>query len=216
MHINEIVKVFENLGIKVEIDNEGKMSFFDKDSDVEMKAFYTQNPLPLLFNEDIKPLVSVAELVNKGGFISITSPMKHMRFSLKNPRINRIVKKNDIVLNSVEYSVKRENGIDNYKIQLDDMSRNANVQISSFSNSSKHTSVSIFDEGYMTFDLDGKYGEFDTEFVEEYDLSSSEMIEIFNSNKLIPIFANYYETLYPGMSMTTNAFSQKKNSNFHM
>lgn len=216
MHINEIVKVFESLGIKVEIDNEGKMKFFDKDIDVEMKAFYTQNPLPLLFNEDIKPLVSVAELVNKGGFISITSPMKHMRFSLKNPRINRIVEKNAIVLNSVEYSIKRENGIENYRVQLDDMSRNANIQISSFSDSSKHTSVSIFDEGYMTFDSDGKYGEFDTEFDEGYELSSAEMMEIFNSNNLISIFANYYETLYPGMAVTTNAISQKKNPNFHM
>lgn len=216
MHIKEIVEVFEMLGIKFEVDNEGKMKFFDKDIEVEMRAFYTENPLLLLPSEDIKPLVSVAELVNRGGFISITSPMKHMRFSLGNPRINRKRDNNSIVLDLVEYSVRRDNEIDNYVVKLDDTSRNPGIKINSYSDNGKHTNIGIYDEGYMTFDLDGKYGEFDTEFDEGYDLQSSEMMEIFNSNNLIPIFANYYGKLYPGLSKVTDAISQKKNQNFHI
>lgn len=216
MHIKEIVEVFEMLGIKLEVDNEGKMKFFDKDIGMEMRAFYTENPLLLIHTEDIKPLVSVDELVNRGGFVSITSPMKHMRFSLENPRINRKRDNNSIVLDSVEYSVRSNNGIDNYMVKLNDTPRNTGIKINSYSDNGKHTNVVIYDEGYMTFDLDGKYGEFDTEFDEGYDLKSSEMMEIFNSNDLISIFANYYGKLYPGLSKVTDGIIQKKNSNLHI
>ena len=215
MHINEIVELFASLGIKLEVDEEGKMKFFDNELDKEMTAFYTNNPSLFIPPEDIEPLIPVSELVKRGGMISVTSYIKHIKFSLDNPRVDRKKDDNSIVINSIEFSMRTGNKVDNYRVQLDDMSTKSGIQIYSYTNDGKHTNVGIYNEGYISFDADGKYGEFDTEFDERYDLNSSEMLEIFNSITLIQIFANYYGKLYPNLLEVTNRLVQKKNSNIH-
>ena len=216
MSINDIFEMIKQLGIAAKIDNNGNITFYDLENECVMEASYTRNPLPTVPTNEIKPLISVHD-ITLDTFYTLRSPKKIFSFCLGRPLIGKKVDEQSIMIENARYVVVTgEKTFDEYDIRFESTPRNNTMKISSNRGEGLYTEITIQDDEYMAFRNALGYGEFDREFDDEFELQSQQMIDIFDSNELISVFAGYYGKLYPQILKTIDTFNQKKQSRLHM
>lgn len=219
MHLKEIIETLENLGIKTRIDSNGNINFFDKDINEEMNSFYIDGYL--FTTEKMKPLQSIDEMLKNHRLFYIKSPMKHLSFSLSN-QINGKEEDKTIILDNVKFSVKTDKGFDYYNIEFNNFTVDySNVRVGLKSSDGKIVTFEvqdgngINDGGYISLHSGEDFATFIMGDGLRSDLEKTEIMEIFNSNKIAQIFVNYYGNIIPGFLEIIDEFSKQMNLQHH-
>ena len=207
MNIQNMIELFSRLGIQMLIDEKGKMTFFDIETNTQMKAFYTKNPLSILENDDMDYDVSL-DKVMKGGRIISKSSNHDLSFRLTNPIIDR-KKTDDVIIDYMEY-VTAENGV---VIEATTVSfksgRNSNVSIET-NNQQGYSKLVMFSDGQIMFSQEGKVGYYDEGYDAGYQLSEQEMKNILNSSSLANSVSDYYSPIFPKMKESIISASKSR------
>ena len=65
MNLDNIIKLFESLGITMVIDEKNRITFYDSETKEKMESIYTMSPLPILFAGDFDYEVTLDKLMRK-------------------------------------------------------------------------------------------------------------------------------------------------------
>ena len=207
MNLDNVIKLFESIGIMMVIDENNKMAFYDVETQEKMECFYTKSPLALLSNDEIDYDVSLDKLI-KGGRVSATSKQRTIKFGLTVPSINS-QRTNDVIISKMLFA-NTENGIVTNGCYTEFKSgRDPYVSVTTVDVNKNVYSTTMFSSGDVELKRNEEVGYFNDTFEEGYDLSKDDMINVLNNTYLLSNISNYYSPLFPKMK---NSIDKAKHS----
>lgn len=194
MNSNDTIKLLEQLGIRTENTGD-KVKFYDIDTDILMEIY------------EIKKKEMPKSKLEEPNFFTLYSPLIHkmVRIHYSKPIIN-VPEKDSLVVTRAH--ICDENG--EYIVDLDSSrSINGHIHFCSYSEDLlSNTDLKIYKDNRISFDVFGKYGCFDNEFDEGYELTNEEILDSL-TNKNLELFLDYYKKLYPEFKKTVETAKEK-------
>ena len=208
MNLDNIIKLFESMGITMVIDENNRIAFYDSETKEKMESFYTMNPLPFLSNDDIDHEVTLDKLM-KGGRVKTASKNRTLRFELTTPVINR-QRTNNIIISEMDFA-NAENGIVTNGCHVEfEEGRDPFVSVSTVNSNRDIYKTTMFSSGDVELKKNETVGYFNESFDEGYDLSKDDMIDVLNSTYLLTDISDYYSPLFPNMKNSIDKAKQSK------
>lgn len=208
MNLDNIIKLFESMGITMVIDENNRIAFYDSETNEKMESFYTMNPLPFLSNDDIDYEVTLDKLM-KGGRVKTASKNRALRFGLTTPVINR-QRTNNIIISEMDFA-NAENGIvtNGCHVKFEE-GRNPFVSVSTVNSNRDIYKTTMFSSGDVELKKNNTVGYFNESFDEGYDLGKDDMIDVLNNTYLLTDISGYYSPLFPNMKNSIDKAKQSK------
>ena len=209
MNLDNIIKLFESLGITMVIDEKNRITFYDSETKEKMESFYTMNPLPFLSNDDIDYEVTLDKLM-KDGRVKTASKNKSLRFGLTTPIINR-QRTNNIIISEMDFANVENGKVTNVCHVEFGEGRDPFVTVSTVNSNRDKYETTMFSSGDLKLKKNETVGYyFDELFDEGYDLSKDDMIDVLNSTYLLTDISDYYSPLFPNMKNSIGKAKQSK------
>ncbi len=224
MNKNDIFDFFEKFGILTSIDD-NKVTFFDKESEKEIKASYLENfqghLLPsFLVAGDVaekkKSLILIDDIKNDNVVLLSVPGKKSLVIHLSYPRINQIPDKQSVIIDEAFYSVMDGTNLQTDYFNIDNMGGHNDLTI--ITNCSHDNSYKIKIEGdkYIEFDAGGiKTGLYCDGSFKAGLLKDDEVYEMFDSMKIIPTVISYYDKIYPEFANNIEKFNENRKTIKH-
>ena len=193
--INELTNLLINFGIETNIEEDGKITFFDEENNCAMKCWAPSHP----GCSKLRDLTTTNEVIEPNKFIFIVSPYKRIRYILYKENINgeEITYIHEFIheeMNAEGKTIKHDDAyfIHDERTNTIDISNNI---VGWGNDKGILKEFHISDRSgitYKTNDLGGyfAYGEFQDRF-------ANEMAKELLSNELLTIFSEYYGIYFP-------------------
>ncbi len=208
MNIDNIIKFFEILGIKMVVDENNKITFYDSETKEIMNSFYTKSPLDLLSADEMDYDISLDKLI-KGGRVKATSKNRIVRFGLTTPVINR-ERTNSIVISEMDFA-SLKNGIvtNGCHTEFED-GRDPYVSVSTVDINKNVYKTTMFSSGDVELKRNEMVGYFNGTYEEEHELSKEDMTDVLDNTYLLSDIATYYSALFPNMKNSIDKAKQSR------
>lgn len=220
INMDKIIELFEKMGIKLVIEEDGEVKLFDIINNSKMNVkFFAQylpsNPQLSLVSEspNIENVESYINL-NLANKIAGSNSFLNIDFSLKKSPVQR--KNSDIVLGDMRIVKKLENYEDITEFNTMNGCSPLESSYLTFTNQNNKNNdftkivfdfafdyIEVEKNGAFGYIIEGKYS------ADDSSLAYEEMIEIINSNPTFINMANYYAKLFPNTAMLLNSVSSQ-------
>lgn len=197
MGINDIFDLLEQFDIASNVDGD-KISFIDKNSGKTMTIIETgKKELPLI-TLDVDCFFT----------LFIEEPARMFRVTIKRPLILKS-KEEDFspIITHIDCGDLKEEHV----VSLNSPA-NCGIRVRSYVKENEiyvySEEIDIRKEGLIFFTINDRFGAYDNGFNESFELNKNEMLEVLNSNKMLPIVLEYYGKLYPELISTVEKAKQ--------
>ena len=201
MNINDIIELLKRLGVTCKTD-ENNLYFYDTNNN-PMNVYETQ--LDHIPKKDL-------EQFDPSYFFTLSGENKMVWLTICHPIINKKRDKKYLIARDIEYGNDREY----VKVVFDTISKEVKIRICPKLNDNylpeNATEISFDDRGRLTINKEDKgWCGFEDEdaFKFNLDLEPSDIIDIINSNEIIPIATDYYEKFRPEFKETMQRAKEK-------
>ena len=213
MNLNNIIKLFESIGITMIIDENNKITFYDSETKEKMETFFINNtardPGAFLSSDDKDYDVSLNKLM-QGKKIKTSSKSNSLLFKVTHPIIDG-ERTDNIIINEMEF-VKVKNGIveDKCYIKYDEDRVSNYISISTTNSNKDVYETLLFSDGNVRLEKNGNIGWFNETFDENYYLSKDDMIDVLNNTNLLSEVSDYYSKLFPNIKNSIDKAKQSR------
>ena len=202
MNINDIIELLKRLGVTCKTD-ENNLYFYDTNNN-PMNVYETQlDHIPKKDLEQFDPSYF---------FTLLSGEDKMVRLFISHPIINKIRDKKHFIARGIEYGNDREF----VKVEFGTIFKEIKIRICPKLNDNylpkNATEITFGKWGCLTINKEDKgwcWFEDEDGFKFNLDLEPSDIIDIINSNEIIPIATDYYEKFRPEFKETMQRAKEK-------